>query len=286
MKLLVLSDLHLELGTSLTVPPDVEFDVVVLAGDIGSPGRKVVAWAQRESTFAGKPVILVAGNHEFYGTRDLAGELEEMRRAASGSNVHLLERDAVVIDGVRFVGCVLWTDFQLPMRVGDELDTNIELALRNANLQMNDFKLIQVTTPATRENRYRELKRLLRAEDTLSMHWRDRDWLRRELKRPFAGETVVVTHHAPSRGSVAAEYQGDGLTPAFVSDLPESLFEVPLLWVHGHTHVAVDYMVGGCRVLSNPRGYRMKDSSYENNQFDAGLVVELPADGWTRWRRG
>src|SRR3989442_123124 len=103
MKLLILSDLHLELGTSLTLLPGREYDVVVLAGDIHSPGHKAVHWAQRESNFGGKPVVLVAGNHEFYG-REFHTELAEMRRAAEDSNVHVLDRGEVVIDGVRFLG--------------------------------------------------------------------------------------------------------------------------------------------------------------------------------------
>jgi len=45
MKLLVLSDLHLELGITFTLPGGLEYDAVVLAGDIHSPGHKAVQWA-------------------------------------------------------------------------------------------------------------------------------------------------------------------------------------------------------------------------------------------------
>jgi hypothetical protein len=115
---------------------------------------------------------------------------------------------------------------------------------------------------------------LLRAEDTLAMHWIDRDWLRRELRRPFDGPTVVVTHHAPASGSVAQQYAGDALTPAFVSQLPGEMFDVPVLWVHGHTHTPADYRCGSCRILSNPRGYRLQDGCFENPSFKP-LVLEL-----------
>lgn len=278
MRILVLSDVHLELGTSLTLSPDPVYDVVILAGDIHSPGHKAVHWARRLSMFAGKPVVYVPGNHEFYNAPSFEFELGEMGRAAEDSSVHLLNRSSVVIGGVRFLGCMLWTDFQLPMKVGDSLETDISQALRVANRGLNDFQLIQVVAPATRDSRYREVKRLLRAEDTLGMHWVDRDWLRRELKKPFDGATVVVTHHAPSAGSVATKYAGDTLTPAFVSELPVEFFAVPALWVHGHTHSPADYTRGACRVVSNPRGYRMRDGSFENNSFDPGLVIELAAE--------
>ena len=295
MRLLILSDLHLEHGVSLTVQPDVDFDVVVLAGDINSPGVKAVHWAQRESTFRGRPVIYVPGNHEFYGC-ELAEQLRAMREAAAGSNVHVLSRDAVVIDGVRFLGATLWTDFALP--VGNEgeggqtdycEETDIARALKAANARVNDFNLINVLTPARREHRLRKVHRLLTAEDTLTKHHVDRDWLRRELEAGYAGPTVVVTHHAPHRKSIATRYANDWVTPAFVSDVPQSFFEGeamwvvgrkvlaggPVLWLHGHTHTAFDYQVSRCRVVSNPRGYRLRDGSWENAKFNPGLIVEI-----------
>lgn len=107
------------------------------------------------------------------------------------------------------------------------------------------------------------------------MHWIERDWLRRTLEEPFAGPTVVVTHHAPAAGSVAPQYAADWVTPAFASDLPAEFFDVPMLWIHGHTHSAFDYEHARCRVASNPRGYPSKTGSFENPQFDPGFVIDL-----------
>lgn len=64
MKLLVLSDLHVEFAPFVPDPAAVEAaDVVVLAGDV-SNGVKGIAWARQ--AFADKPVVYVVGNHEFY----------------------------------------------------------------------------------------------------------------------------------------------------------------------------------------------------------------------------
>ena len=55
MKVLVLSDLHLEFGNVYQVPArlgEAASDVVVLAGDIQTPGVAAVDWAKRESTFS------------------------------------------------------------------------------------------------------------------------------------------------------------------------------------------------------------------------------------------
>jgi Icc-related predicted phosphoesterase len=82
---------------------------------------------------------------------------------------------------------------------------------------------------------------------------------------------VVVTHHAPSPGSVAPAYAGHPLNPAFASDL-DALVAAgrPDLWVHGHVHTSFDYRLGATRVVCNPLGYPR-----ENASFDPGLVVEL-----------
>jgi len=295
MRLLILSDLHLEHEVSFTVPEEVDYNVVVLAGDINSPGVRAVQWAQRESTFRGRPVLFVPGNHEFYES-EYHQQLAEMRAAADGSNVHVLSRDSVVIGGIRFLGCTLWTDFALPVTNEGEMADHDEVsdvarALAAANRYVMDFRCIRLADPSIPRHRSDDVRRRpLTAEDTLAMHHVDRDWLRRGLKAAHAGPTVVVTHHAPHVRSVARRYRADWVTPAFVSDLPESLFAGesiwvsgrlqavggPMLWVHGHTHTSFDYEVCGCRVVSNPRGYAMRDSSWENAHFDAGLVVEVP----------
>ncbi len=67
MKILILSDLHLGHHTFQTDVDgkriDADADVVVLAGDIDD-GLGGIRWA-RES-FPDKPIVMVAGNHEFY----------------------------------------------------------------------------------------------------------------------------------------------------------------------------------------------------------------------------
>ncbi|MBG6082432.1 metallophosphoesterase [Rubrivivax gelatinosus] len=233
----------------------------------------------RAATFGRKPVVMVAGNHEFYG-RELSGELQRMREMARGSNVHLLDRDEFVLGGVRFLGCTLWTDFQLPVQqpsgalVGDQVRSLVA-----ANQQLNDFVHVRLADGPPGK------QRLLRAQDTLEMHQADREWLHRAFTDSFEGPTVVVTHHAPTAGSVLPEYQGDELAPAFVSELPEEFFEVPLLWVHGHTHSSADYFRGPCRILSNPRGYPRQDGSCENRSFERARIVEVLARRSEVWRR-
>lgn len=90
--------------------------------------------------------------------------------------------------------------------------------------------------------------------DILLVHRRHRAWLRRKLAEPFDWPTVVVTHHAPHRQSLASRFVEDWASGGFVSEMPAGFFDVPLLWVHGHTHDSFDYEVRGCRGRVQPTG--------------------------------
>jgi len=118
--------------------------------------------------------------------------------------------------------------------------------------------------------------RMLTPEDTLELHRAHRAWLQQALAEPFDGPTVAVTHHGPHRGSLAGKYAADWVSTAFINELPASFFEVPVLWVHGHTHCSFDFRVGGCRVVCNPRGYQLGGMQRpENPEFDPARVIDV-----------
>lgn len=265
MKIWTLSDLHTEFA-SWEPPAIPDADVCVLAGDISAGAMSALDWA-REHIQPHMPVIVVLGNHEFYGS-SIERELNLAREYAPRVGVKLLENEAVVLDGTRFLGCTLWTDFNLIAR-GNPSDQMTALAAARSG--MNDFQRIKLRDFS---------KDRFHPEDARAMHEASVAWLERELATPFDGETVVVSHHCPSPRSVHPRFAGDPLTASFASDL-EPLIEryQPNLWLHGHTHDSHDYAIGATRVVCNPRGYpperRSKVTTPENAAFDPGLVVEL-----------
>lgn len=230
MKLYILSDLHLEFGS---FEPQVEADVVILAGDI-HPGVRGVDWAAQ--CFPDTPVLYVAGNHEYYG-HALPRLLDKMRSRAEGTSVRVLENMPVELGGVTFYGCTWWTDFQL---FGNGRD-----AMAAVSERMTDFRRIRVSP------QYRRL----RPTDTVLQHVVSRQWLDRTLAGA-TGKRVVITHHAPSTRSLPDHRKNNLVSAAYASHCDDFVeASQAALWVHGHTHYAVDYLIGNTRVLSNPRGY-------------------------------
>ncbi|QXZ10719.1 metallophosphoesterase family protein [Comamonas sp. Y33R10-2] len=260
MKLLILSDLHVEFAEYRPDPAVMAAaDVVVLAGDIHI-GATAVKWSRR--TFADKPVVLVAGNHELYHGH-WERTLDEMREEAMRNEVHFLENDAMTLNGVEFLGTTLWSDFEY---FGTD---HVEQAMSEAKRYMMDYQSIRGCTP----------------EETLKRHQSSLSWLKAALASPDnPGARVVVTHHYPHKKSTALQYQAELCTAAFGSQLPQAMFQQAGLWIHGHTHSSCRYDVNGCMVVCNPRGYPMGrlSSQFENETFDPALLLEQSPEG--RWQ--
>lgn len=257
MKLHLLSDLHMEF--SQFDPPATDAGVVVLAGDIYK-GDKGVFWARQ--AFPGKEIIYVPGNHEFYGTRRTE-TLRLLRVAGQQAGVHILDEDEVVLDGVRFLGCTLWTDFLL---FGETMKNP---AMTDGRIFLNDFRMIREGDAVP----FQSPAEPFTPARSIELHEHSLAWLKTKLDEPFDGKTVVVTHHLPSRHSVVERFKNSLLSACFASEL-DYLFGKMELWIHGHTHDNLDYTENGTRVICNPRGY-VTMSGMENFNFDPGLVIEV-----------
>ncbi len=255
MKLQIFSDLHLDVFAPKPITVAGDIDAVIVAGDT-CEGAVEAFEALRNIVPLAIPIVMVMGNHEFYG-RVLPDELALAQAAAPAFNITLLDDDTAVIGGVRFVGATLWTDYRL---FGE---TNAALAMDAARHGLNDHRSIMAQARPARH---------FHPGQALSLHEQSRIYLRAVLANPFPGPSVVVTHHAPHPGSVHPRFSSDLLSAAFVSDLSE-LIEArgPALWVHGHVHSSFDYLVGDTRILCNPHGY----GPHENRAFNPALVVEV-----------
>lgn len=248
MKLYILSDIHAEFEPFN--PPVVDADVVILAGDI-HVGNKGIAWARER--FGHIPVIYVLGNHEFYGEA-LPKHIDKLKEQTQGTNIHILENESLHIQGIQFLGCTLWTNFNLFGNPG--------IAGHIAALEMTDYKRIRLS-PSFRK---------LRPADTTGFHHKSLHWLKESMKKPAGEKRVIVTHHAPSKLSIPHAHGEDMVSAAYASDLDAFVAESgALLWIHGHVHTQTDYNIGNTRVVCNPRGY----PDEPNNDFLRDFVVHI-----------
>ena len=80
---------------------------------------------------------------------------------------------------------------------------------------------------------------------------------------------------APSMKSIAPDDAEDQISAAYATRM-EDMVQKADVWVHGHVHQSLDYKIGRCRVVCNPCGYRQRDGSVENANFDPNLIIEVP----------
>lgn len=264
MKLQLLSDLHLEVHPHFSPSPAPDAELLVLAGDIGSyqPGSQLadddfgLARFSPLPQYAGwpTPVVFVPGNHEYDGQDFDAAHLR-LRRTCDRLGLIWLERESLVLQGVRLVGTTLWSDFDA---LAAQDAPAQRLKSREKAFRAADFYLRK--TGGTRHGAP-FLAPQLREQALLCQAW-----LREALAQPFDGTTVAITHFAPSLRSADPRYGLSPGTAGFCNALDDYLPQASL-WLHGHLHAPSDYLASGrhadgrpwrCRVVANPLGYARK----------------------------
>jgi hypothetical protein len=279
MKLHFMSDLHLEFE-DMKLPGG---DAIVVAGDLlvshilmwtpqpyenPSTVKRYTEYADRFTRFVKEELskyekrYVLAGNHEYYhGIMNFVNEdLFEFYRK---NNVTFLNPGMVeVSDKVFLIGTTLWTDMykEDPMAMG------------HARRSLNDFcGMIEVADGQGLAFN----KRLFTPQDSVDLHKQSLVAINTAYKNAVdlgAKKVIVATHHAPTGQSVDDRYAGSIINACYHSELGDFILDRPLIqnWIHGHMHNTNDYMVGQCRVQSNPRGYHG-----DNHRFDPLAHIEV-----------
>ena len=281
MKIAVCSDLHLEFG-DLDLTNNENADVLILGGDIlvaddvknfGYVDEQIMAATpsmlargERYYNFVKRcserfpQVVLIMGNHEHYHG-DYAKTASIIRTVVGEfSNVHFLDKEWRIINGVLFYGGTLWTD----------MNNEDPITLYQIAGMMNDYrgvknssKTVQHRVPTYDENNkegwtFKERPAQFRPEDSVEDHKAFLKGLDEVLALHPDLPTVVVGHHAPSKASTHPRYKTEVITNgAYSTNLDNFILDRRQirLWTHGHTHEDFDYMIGTTRIVCNPRGY-------------------------------
>lgn len=264
MKFAIGSDFHLDVNERYPFMLESDRDAFYLcAGDIAGVPDFRDKWLQQQIE-RGYRGVFVSGNHKVYHDEPISMEqLHDKLRgqfADCQNGFKFLENDCVFIESenILIIGCTLWTDFML--------DGFQVLSGDFATKHMNDygFKCIQTSDGMRR----------MCWQDTVKWFADSISYIENTIKEYPNARVVLLTHHGPSRKSVGVQFMNSVLSAAFVSNLEPFIHKHPeiKLWVHGHTHSSSDYMIDGCRVVCNPRGYVFAG---EDSAFNKNLIIEI-----------
>jgi len=275
MKIAIASDVHLEFG-QLDLENTQDAEVLILSGDIctacdlrvtdsilssAKTDRYLEFFTACSRNFP--HVVYVMGNHEHYhgDYATSAGILRDAMKQC-GDNIHFLDKEIWELNDHVFIGGTLWTDMN-----GED-----DMTMNHVARRMNDFQICQNSNEMvnyrvwdTKEDDLSDYVKFKTRPATLSPRHvvEDHKAMLKVIEDAYNDvppwKTVVVcTHHAPSKGSEHPKYKHDQLmNGAYNSKLDQFIMDRPgiKLWTHGHTHEDFDYMIKGCRVVCNPRGY-------------------------------
>jgi len=263
MKIAVCSDIHLEFGPISLENAD-NAEVLILSGDIcvvndleklneGESDKSNQYHTFFQECCARFPsVIYIAGNHEHYHS-DFIKSIGIIRdRLGYLVNLHVLDKESVLINNVLFIGGTLWTD----------MNKEDGITLMHMKDMMNDFRCVK---NSFRKRHYRDTlgnphspASNFTPDDAVEDHKKMLEYIKIMVEGKHDQKIVVVGHHAPSKASTHPRYVNETImNGGYSSDLSEFILDHPQikLWTHGHTHENFDYLIGSTRIVCNPRGY-------------------------------
>lgn len=257
LRLALASDLHTEFG-EIKLKNKHNADVLILSGDITVANALAYVETDRKRKYKQevyeffkscsenfREVIYIMGNHEHYNG-NFQNTLSVLKDFLEDfDNIHILDKEYKIINGIVFYGGTLWTDFEIGQGKGDTI------AMYEASRRMNDYMLVY-------DSQKGELEKMFSPERSYQDHLDFLEGLQKALKQHQGKDFIVVGHHAPSKISTHPRYSKQTVMNAFYSsDLTDIMKENPqiIAWTHGHTHHKFSYQVYNTMVLCNPRGY-------------------------------
>lgn len=248
MRIQYCSDLHLEFGPNsryiIKNPLKVSGDILLLAGDVIPLHDEFF-----NDPFFGfiadnyKQVFWIPGNHEFY-YKDIT-EFSKSYNIRIRDNINIVNNIELKYENIRFVFSTLWT------KISSSNERIIEQSVA-------DFTSIS----------YKNKK--LRAKEYNMLHQEGIEFIKQSLEVPQEN-TVVVTHHLPSKLCNSTQHKNSPINEAFCVDLTDFITSSNInFWIYGHSHFnQKPLFVGNTILLTNQLGYveNNEHTSFKRNAF-------------------
>jgi predicted phosphodiesterase len=244
------SDIHLEHRPPGWEPPiERRAPVLVLAGDVGSPwpSPRYASYADFLARMSRlfDHVVLIAGNHEYFGHYMEATEALIADTLAMGTpNIHYLQNTIWDLpdSDVTFFGGTFWT------HVPEEKEVLLGGVWDTAKIPGYTYRRgrgLHATAVAALDAAIADVKAAGR-------------------------RLVVVSHHIPRMDLIDSRYTGNPTNVAFACDVPAACTEdarteaaTIAAWIYGHTHTPASRGIFHC----NPIGYPGEREGGEWNQL-------------------
>lgn len=244
-RVLTIADLHLDIWLAKGRDPFTSFDpdllasldALIIAGDLSNKPK--VRWPKMLAHLAryvpAERIYLFPGNHDYYD-HVLNGD-DRLAAICEDAGANFAQKQVLQFGDCRYLCCTLWTDFALTGAT--------EACMYQASQAMNDYHYIRWAAGGG----FRKITPI----DVLRTHTDHRAWLEARLAEPFAGRTIVMTHHAPLADCITDD---SPVHAAYASDLSQ-LIETyqPDEWLFGHTHHHIAFQHGKTRLHNISLGY-------------------------------
>lgn len=258
MTIQYMSDLHLEFKDNVEflrqLPMKATGDILILAGDTmyldndEMRHSDFIRWAADNY----ERVILIPGNHEYYGDHDLKAD-ESSWELKLYSNVSYYNNKVITIGDTDIILSTLWSYIPVENR-------------QPIRYFLNDFHRISYKG------------RDFTTDDYNLEHSESLAFLKSAIAGSKARHRIVVTHHVPTRYCTPKKLLviRDGtLSDAFTVDLTEYIDSAQIdYWIYGHSHVNLGVTIGRTKVTSNQLGYVFRKEN-EWNGFDFNKCLQI-----------
>lgn len=252
VKLRYMSDIHLEFCKTFPkiVCDDFDNETLILLGDIGDLNSKIYIDFIHYCSENFKNVVLVYGNHEYYGTNENL-PMEEIIKINYKSNVYTLNNGVIYLNKitntiekdikencVKLIGTTLWSNVKDHMK-----------------FLLNDYKYIYTKTGKLNIQNVREMFEV------------NKEFILNEINEM---ECIILTHHG-THEVCNGKYAGSKTSSGYYTYIPE-IYENKnvIACINGHLHTNVNTEINGIKILSNCIGYKN-----ERIKFNKDAVLQV-----------